>query len=580
MKIISKDVKNYFHILRHYTKGKMYKIVSGISLGTISQLCGLATPFLTRYLVDTIILSKSYTLLNLFLIISMSILLVLFVTSFVANYILIKVFKKSGLKLKLDLFKNLQYAPLEFFGETPTGEISYRLFQDAGVIETSWSNILVTIPLQIIFLFAGVFMILWQPQLALFVFFVLFLQILVIAKFRKPLLKYSEKIKAKDQEISGYAINHFQRIQLVRSLSSEKKEQNRFHKKMDGLIRLTIKEYVLRKVSQATVTVVNNLWAFGILWYGGSLVISGKMTLGTLMAFLLFANILYKPISTLTNLVLAFQDIKASLRRFLEYSNVKPRAIEKQNAIEYIPKKGKIKFEDVSFGYKPNRLILKDVNIEIPSSSIYAFVGKSGAGKTTLCRLLVRFYDSNNGNIYIDDKNIKNLKISSLRKSVLLMLQNEYVFPGTIWENITYGSDNFTKEEVYNSAKKASLDFIDKLPDGFNTVIGEEGVNLSVGETQRIALARAFLLSPKVLILDEPTSFIDAETEGKLKKTLLKLKKSTTVILIAHRISTVKIADKIGVIDEGKFVEEGTHEELIKKDKGIYKKIYLSVLAK
>jgi len=575
-----KDFRNYIHLLSLYTKGYTVSIIVGITLGIIAQICGLATPFLTKYLIDIIIVERSYVLLNWFLILSIIILIVLFGTTFASNYILIKVFKQAGLRLKMDLFRNLQQAPLEFFGETPSGEISYRLFQDAGIIETSWSNILVTIPLQVIFLFAGAFMILWDLKLALFVFVVLGLQIIVIVKFRNPLLRYSERIKAKDQEVAGYAVEHFKKIQLIRSLSTENIEQNRFFKKMQDLINITIKSYVLTKISQTTVTVVNNLWAFGVLWYGGGLVIAGEMTLGTLMAFLLLANILYQPISTLTNLVLSFQDIKASLRRFLEYTDVKPNVVESSNAVEFVPKRGDITLKDVTFGYNQYQQILKNINLKISSNSIFALVGRSGVGKTTICRLLVRFYDPQGGSIYLDEKNIKDITIPSLRSSVLLMLQNDYVFSGTILENITYGSKVYTKEEVYNAAKKASLDFVENLPAGFDTKIGTDGINLSVGEAQRIALARAFLFAPKVLILDEPTSFVDVETEEKLKKSLLELKRNTTIILIAHRLSTVMIADKIGVIDDGKVVEVGSHDELIKKEDSIYKKIYLSIFSK
>ena len=573
------DFKKYLQILSKYTAGEGPYILAGIVLGTICQICALATPFLTRFLIDDIIGQKIYPLLLWFLLICLIILIVLFITSLGSNYILIKVFRKSGLKMRMDLFKNLQNAPLEFFGENPSGEISYRLLRDADVIEDSWSKFLVIVPFQMILLLSGLFMVLWNLNLALFVFLILCIQVFIIAKFREPLLRYSQLYKGQEQEVTGYTVEHFRKIQLIRSLSTEKKEQIKFHKKLHELVKITIRAFMFTKFSNITVTVVNNLWSFGVLWYGGGQVIAGKMTLGTLMAFLLFAGILYRPISALTNLVLSFQDIRASLKRFLEYSNVRHKVLESAKSMPYTPKEGRITLKDVSFGYD-NRFVLKNINLEISSNNIFVLVGRSGVGKTTLCRLMVRFYDPKQGVIYLDGKDIKDITVSSLRRSVFLMLQNDYVFTDTIWANITYGLKSVTKKEVRRAAKELGLDFIDILPNGYETKIGEGGINLSVGETQRIALARAFMIAPKVLILDEPTAFIDSETEEKIKNSLLKLKERCTIILIAHRLSTVKTADKIGVIERGRIVEVGTHNELIRKEAGVYRKIYSSILSK
>ncbi len=573
-----RDFIKYLQILSKYTSGEGHNILTGIILGTICQIGTLATPFFTRFLIDTIIGQKNYHMFLWFLLVCLAIIIVLFAASLSSNYFLIRSFRKSGLKLRMQVFKNLQHAPLEFFEETSSGEISYRLLQDAAVVESSWISVLITLPLQFILLISGIFMALWYFKLALFVFLILGLQVFVIIKFHKPLHYYYQRVKVKEQEVMGFTVEHFQKIQLIRSLSTEKKEQIRFHKKFHELVKVAIRGFMLTKFSSATVIAVNNLWVFGILWYGGTQVIEGKMTLGTLAAFLLFTNILYQPISTLTNFILSFQDIRASLNRLLEYLNVKPKCLESPKAVEYTPKEGRITLKNVLFSYN-SRPVLNNINLEIPPNSIFALVGRSGAGKTTLCRLLVRFYDPNQGVILLDNKDIKDITNRSLRRSVLLMLQSDYVFTSTIWDNITYGSERVTKEEVYRAAQAAGLDFIDILPAGYETKIGEGGIKLSAGEAQRIALARVFLLAPKVLILDEPTAFIDCETEEKIKNSLMRLKKRCTIILIAHRLSTVEIADKIGVIDGGRIVEVGTHSELIKKDSA-YRKIYATILSK
>ncbi len=573
------DIKKYCIILVKYTKGEGPYLLIGVVLAIITQICTLTTPFLTRFLIDNIIGQKNYAFLSSFLFFCLAILIILFTTMLIGNYLLIRVFRNSGLKFRVDIFKNLQYAPIDFFEKNQSGEITYRLLQDTTVIENSWSNILITLPLQCILLISGVFMALWNFNLALFVFFILTIQIIIIIKFRHPLLKYAYLSKAKDQELTGYTTEHFQRIQLIRSLCTEKKEQSNFQNKLYDLVKITIRAFMLQKFSNATVNLVNNLWAFGILWYGGSQVIAGEMTLGTMTAFLLLTNILYQPISTITNLFLSFQDIRASLSRLLEYLNLKPNVLESPEAVDYVFKEGSVVLKNVSFGYN-SRLVLRGINLKIPANKIFALVGKSGAGKTTLCKLLVRFYDPNQGTILLDGKNIKDISLASLRRSILLMLQNNYVFSGTIWENITYGVEAVNKEDVYNAVKSAAIDFINILPNGYATPIGPGGVNISVGEAQRIALARAFLIKPKVLILDEPTSFIDTDTENKIKDTLLKLKEKCTIVLIAHRISTLQIADMIAVLNDGQVVEIGSHQELLLNPDGIYKRICDSMLKK
>ncbi|MEW6482768.1 MAG: ATP-binding cassette domain-containing protein [bacterium] len=241
-----------------------------------------------------------------------------------------------------------------------------------------------------------------------------------------------------------------------------------------------------------------------------------------------------------------------------------------------MPPEGRFLIKNCSFGYEKQK-ILNNINLEILPKQIFALVGKSGVGKTTLCKLLVRFYDPQEGEILLDGMNLKDISIFSLKKSVLLTLQNDYVFNGTIWENITYGVESVEEKKVLKAVEKSGLDFIDRFPQGYHTKIGVDGMNISGGEAQRIALARAFLLSPKVFILDEPTSFIDAKTEEKIKESLLKLKEESTIIIIAHRLSTVMIADKVGVMDMGKIVEMENPKELLEKD-SFFRKMHSSIL--
>jgi len=573
------DFKKYFGLLKKYARGRISWIVAGAGIGLIAQICLLVSPFLTRFIIDAVILKGNIHLFRYVLLISILVLVILFSSSISANYILYKTFARASIELKRKLFRILQFAPFDFFSKNPSGEIAYRLLSDTDVVINSWVHLLVTIPLQLILFIAGIFMVLWQKDLALFVFGVLTVHLFIIMKFRSPLHKYALIVKQKNQEVSGYTVEQFSKIQLIRSLCTERREENNFFNKLSDLVMVALRSYMIGQCSGSVTLVVNNFWALGILWYGGIQVANGKMTLGTLMAFLLLSNILYAPLNTLVNFFLSFQDIRASLNRILEYMEIKPYIIEPPKAMEFVPTEGRVSIKNCSFAYN-GRLILKNVNLEIPPKSIFGLVGPSGAGKTTLCRLIARFYDPQEGKIFFDGKDIKEIALHSLRKSILLTLQNDYVLTGTIWENITYGVDNVDKKQVLIAIKKAGIDFIEKLPYGYHTPVGVGGFNLSAGEAQRIALARALLYSPKIFILDEPTSFIDAETEEKIKKCLLELKENFTIILIAHRLSTVMTADMIAVLDNGEIIETGKPLELIVKEGSVFKRMYHSVLAK
>ncbi|MGC8758253.1 MAG: ABC transporter ATP-binding protein, partial [Caldisericaceae bacterium] len=282
-------------------------------------------------------------------------------------------------------------------------------------------------------------------------------------------------------------------------------------------------------------------------------------------------GILYQPIASLTNLILSFQSTRVNLMRVKEYLEIQPSITEKPDAIDFTPERGEIKVENVSFSYG-DKIVLENVNVDFPPNSITAIVGPTGSGKTTLAKLLVRFFDPNEGNILLDSIDIRDIKVNSLRRSIKLFLSSDYVFNGTLYDNITYGAEEVTEDKIAWALKMASIDFIYKLPYGLNTVIGEGGINLSAGEAQRVALARALILSPKVYIFDEPTSSVDLETEEKINEVFLKLKQNSTVIIIAHRVSTARIADKIVVLENGRIKGVGTHLDLLSQSE-FYKRI-------
>ncbi len=547
---MKKDIKDYFNLLFLYLKGKWLIIISGIILGIVAEICTLISPLLSRYLMDFVLIGKNYSYFKPLIFISIIVLIVYLLTSYFANCILINVFKTILVNLKLNIFKKLQFAPINFYEKETSGGITYRIHGDTEMLVDSWRDFIVQIPMQLILLISAVFMIKWNHVLAIFAFIILIIQSYIIAKFRNPILQNVRKARTKAQEINSYTVEHFKRIQLVKSLSTESIEQKNFLNKLKELIKIEIKTFIIIKISNILQSLISNIWSLGILFYGGILTIQGKMTIGTLMGFLMFTGILYQPISSLTNLILSFQSIRVNLSRVKEYLDIVPEVVEKPDAIEFIPKEGKIVFQNVSFSYNSKK-VLNNINVEFLPNTITAIIGPTGAGKTTLAKLMVRFFDPQEGQILLDGIDIRNIKLYSLRKSVLLILHENFVFNGTLYDNLTYGTNKVNDKELENALKNAHIDFIHRLPNGIYTIIGEGGINISAGEAQRIALARAFLISPKVFIFDEPTSNIDLETEKKINETLIKLKEKSSIIIIAHRPSTYKIADRIIYLENG-----------------------------
>lgn len=570
-----KDLKLLSNIMRIYLKGKSFSVILGFITATIFSLIGLATPYLTRFLIDTIFSEHREEFLFPLIMISVVVLIIIALSGVISDYVLIQAFERAKLFMRLDLFKRLLNAPLSFLASQRSGELNYRLIVDVESVETFFSRLLINIPIDTMFVIVtGFIMITWQKELALFVFFVFILQIIVIVGFHKVLLNYALLQKKNSQSLSGFVVERFRNIQLIKTLNIEDLECANFKSNLFELMRINIKTFMIGKISGLSITLVNNIWSFGILWYGGLLVLSDKITLGTLMAFLLVSGMLYPRIASISNAILSFQDVRASLYRYMQYYEIKSLISDKTDACELNINNGEIIFKNVKFGYTPEHIILKEINARFKPNTVTAIVGSSGAGKSTLARMIMRLYDPREGQIYIDGINIKDVTIKSLRKNIGYALQGEFLFSGSIWENICYGIDSPLEIDVINATKNASAyEFIMNLPEKFQTQVGEGGLILSSGEAQRIALARLFLNKFKIIILDEPTSFVDNNTEASIQNVIISAKENSTVIIIAHRLSSVKIADNILVVDNGRIVEEGKHEELLSNN-GRYARLY------
>mgnify|MGYP000913800116 CR=1 FL=1 len=477
------DIKKLRNLIFNYLKGQTHVILLGFFTAFIFSLVSLATPYITKFLIDIVFYENRPEVLTPLLAICGIVLVIMSLTGVISDFVLIKAFEKAKLKMRHDLFSKLLKGPINFLSEQRSGEINYRIFSDSDSIQSFFITLLVNIPLNILFaIIIGIIMVKWHVKMAGFVFLILLLQIFIIVFFHKPLLNLAFLQKSKMQSLSGFTVERFRNIQLIRSLNTEEKELDNLNNELNSLKDINIKSFMLGKVSSLSVTLINNIWSFGILWYGGKLVLGGQISLGTLMAFLLISGMLYPRIASLTNSILSFQEVRASLYRFLEYDQVVPTVIEDPNARKLIIDKGIVTLNNVTFNYLPNRPVLKGINAIFQNNCITAIVGKSGAGKSTIARLLIRIYDPLKGDIILDDTDIKDVTLTSLRQNVGYLVQGEFTFRGTIWDNICYGLNSYTEEQVILAIKKAHIyDFIKKLPNGFNTIIGEGGVQLSGG---------------------------------------------------------------------------------------------------
>jgi ATP-binding cassette, subfamily B, bacterial len=553
--------------------------IAGMVCLIFSSTTVLAFPFLAGKLVDAA--SKKSEIAFTINEITAALVGVLFIQSifsFFRVYLFAQVSERSMADVRRSVFSRMVTLPTSFFDSRRIGELISRITSDVSMLQDTFSTTLAELFRQIATLIIGIVVIFFiAPKLTIFMLATFPILVLSALVFGKSIRKLSKSTQDKLAEANTIVEETLQAINVVKAFTNEFFERNRYGKKLDEVVVIALKTATQRGAFISFIIFALFGGIVAVMWYGATLVQSQQMSVGDLLSFVLYTIFIGGSIAGLGDIYGQVQRAIGASERVLEI--VDEEAELTNDKAEKIKLKGDISFENVGFSYPTRKdlAVLKNINFKIGQGQKIALVGQSGAGKSTIIQLLSRFYDVSKGSINIDGQDVRNYDLHMLRLNVGMVPQEVMLFGGTIKENIAYGRPNATDDEISEAARKANAtEFIERFPEKMETIVGERGVKLSGGQRQRVAIARAILKDPAILVLDEATSSLDAESEHLVQQALDELMKHRTTIIIAHRLATVRKADKIFVLKEGEIVEEGSHEELSADERGIYS--YLSRL--
>lgn len=560
--------------IKYYKPHKKIFILDMIAAFFVAVI-GMGYPIITRYMLNDFIPNKK---LNLVIICGISLFLIylirMFLRYFIQYYGHIMGVRMQA-EMRRDMFRKLERLPYTYYDEHETGSLMSRmtndLFDISEIAHHGPENIFIA---GFTLIGSFIYLAIINYILALIIFACVPLLIIVTSHFRKQMRKAMRESKVAMAKINASLESSISGIRVTKAFTNTQKEEEKFEVSNESFVKARSSAFNAMGKFFASSQFITDVFNIIVLLVGGVFLYNDFIDIADYSSFIISVNMFITPINQLINFVEQFQNGTTGFKRFLEIMDEEEENVIEGN--EICPKlEGDISFEHVSFQYKSSKKgILNDISFNIPHGKKVALVGPSGGGKTTICHLIPRFYDINEGTIKLDNKDIKNFTLESLRKQIGIVQQDVFLFGGTIKDNILYGNLDASEEELIDAAKKANIyEYIMSLPNGFDTDIGERGVKLSGGQKQRLSIARIFLKNPSILILDEATSALDNTTELLIQKALDELCKNRTSIVVAHRLSTIRNADKIIVISEGKIKEEGTHEELISQN-GAYKLLY------
>ena len=550
----------------------------GLLMGLVvisNTILGLIPPYLFSLAIDNYITALNPAGLTMLAIAYVAVSLATYVANYGRRYLISWLGSRLEYDMRLDLFRHLQRLSLGYFAKKEVGSIVSRATNDIDKVMELVASGVVEAVADVVTLVGIVFIMLWMsPRLSLISFSIVPVIVFfayfwgrrvrrVYRETRKTIASVSAKI---EESVSG--------MKEIHAFSRERETRREFQEVNVSNLQANVEAGRVMSAFRPAVGLFSAVGNFLVLWFGGNAVINGTLTIGVLFAFMSYMGRFFWPIESLSQFWNQVQSAMAAAERVFHIMDTEIEVSEKPDALELTQIEGRITYEDMTFSYEEGLPVLQDINLEIEPYTTIALVGPTGAGKTTMINLLYRFYDPQEGRITIDGRDLRDLNIESMRSHMAIVLQDPILFSGTVKDNIKYGNLEATDERVVEIAKAVGAhDFIMKLPGGYDTEVRERGSRLSMGQRQLISLARALIADPRILIMDEATSSIDAYTELIIKQAMEKVLRGRTSIVIAHRLSTVRKADKIVVLDEGRMVEMGTHRELLGKG-GLYRELY------